>query len=211
MKLNAFPIAREHSLIVLIIALLSTIAFAVENIMGEAVTNGFVYQRQLIAQGEVWRLVTGHFLHTNGFHLLLNLAALIMLWALHGRFYSIKNYCALFLLCALFTSISLYCFNASLIQYVGLSGVLHGIFVFGAIMDISAKDKTGYVLFIGVWLKIAHEQVYGASTDVSALIEASVAVDAHLWGAVGGLLFSISYVFLLRQKKPVTSLNKLKR
>jgi len=83
-----------------------------------------------------------------------------------------------------------------LIEYVGLSGVLHGIFVFGAIMDIKSKDKTGYLLFIGVWLKIAHEQIYGASTDVSDLIEASVAVDAHLWGAIGGLLFSIIYLVL---------------
>jgi membrane associated rhomboid family serine protease len=67
-------------------------------------------------------------------------------------------------------------------------------------MDINAKDKTGYLLFIGVWLKIAHEQVYGASSDVSDLIEASVAVDAHLWGAVGGLIFSIIYLVVLHSK-----------
>ena len=207
MKLSSFPIAREHSLIVLMIALLSIIAFVVEHTISETITEIFVYQRQLIAQGEVWRLVTGHLLHTNGFHLLLNLAALLMLWALHGRFYHIKNYCALFLFCALTTSIGIYYFNSSLIQYVGLSGVLHGIFVFGALMDIKAKDKTGYLLFIGVWLKIAHEQMYGASTDVSDLIEASVAVDAHLWGAVGGLLFSISYLLFLHSQKKTSNLH----
>ena len=73
------------------------------------------------------------------------------------------------------------------------------IFVFGAIMDINVKDKTGYLLFIGVWLKIAHEQIYGASTDVSDLIEASVAVDAHLWGAIGGLIFVIFYWIFYRE------------
>lgn len=198
MKLSSFPLSKQHSLIVLIIALLSILAFAGEYFIGEAVTQALVYQRASIAQGEVWRLFTGHLLHTNGFHLLLNLAALIMLWALHGRFYTIKGYSALFLFCSLCTSMGIFYYNPSLTQYVGLSGVLHGIFVFGAIMDILSKDKTGYLLFIGVWLKIAHEQIYGASSDVSDLIEASVAVDAHLWGAVGGLLFTIVYLIIPR-------------
>lgn len=123
-----------------------------------------------------------------------------MLWALHGRFYSIKNYTALFLFCSITTSIGIYYFDPTLIQYVGLSGILHGVFIFGAIMDINAKDKTGYLLFIGGWLKIAHEQFYDASTDVSNLIEASVAIDAHLWGALGGLLFGVIYLYTLHLK-----------
>ncbi|MDO6507060.1 rhombosortase [Colwellia sp. 4_MG-2023] len=200
MKLSSFPFSKQHSLIVLIIAVISIFAFAAEFFINDSVTQVFVYHRNLIAQGEIWRLFTGHLLHTNGYHLLLNLAALVMLWALHGRFYTIKNYCALFTFCAFITSMGIYYGSPSLIQYVGLSGVLHGIFVFGAIMDIAAKDKTGYLLFIGVFMKIAHEQIYGASTDVSDLIEASVAVDAHLWGAIGGLVFTVIYLRFFRFK-----------
>ena len=200
MKLNTLVLSRQHFQVVLIVALLSVIAFISEYFLGESFTQTFVYQRQLINQGEIWRLFSGHILHTNGYHLLLNLAALFMLWALHGRFYSIKNYTYLFLLCSIFTSVGIYYFDPSLIQYVGLSGVLHGIFVLGALMDINAKDKTGYLLFLGVWLKIAHEQFYGASTDVSNLIEASVAVNAHLWGALGGLLFSVIYLYMLHMR-----------
>jgi len=200
MKLNSLAPSRQNFLVILVIASLSVVAFTSEYLLGELVTNALVYQRQLIANGEIWRLITGHILHTNGYHLLLNLAALFMLWALHKRFYSIKSYTALFLFCSTATSIGLYYFDPTLIQYVGLSGVLHGVFVFGALMDINAKDKTGYFLFIGVWLKIAHEQFYGASNDVSNLIEASVAVNAHLWGALGGLLFSAVYLYRMHFK-----------
>ena len=200
MKLNSLAPSRQNFLAILVIALLSVIAFTSDYLLGEFFTNSLVYQRQLITKGEIWRLLTGHILHTNGYHLLLNLAALFMLWALHGRFYSIQSYTALFLFCSITTSIGIYCFDPTLIQYVGLSGVLHGVFVFGAIMDINAKDKTGYFLFIGVWLKIAHEQFYGANTDVSNLIEASVAVNAHLWGALGGLLFSAVYLYRIHFK-----------
>ena len=179
---------------------MSVIAFISEYFLGELFTKTLVYQRQLVTEGEVWRLISGHILHTNGYHLLLNLTALFMLWALHGRFYSIKNYTALFLWCAITTSVGIYYFDPTLIQYVGLSGVLHGVFVFGALMDINAKDRTGYLLLLGVWLKIAHEQFYGASTDVSNLIEANIAVNAHLWGALGGLLFSMIYLYKLHLK-----------
>jgi membrane associated rhomboid family serine protease len=99
MKLSSFPFSKQHSLIVLIIAVISIFAFAAEFFINDSVTQVFVYHRNLIAQGEIWRLFTGHLLHTNGYHLLLNLAALVMLWALHGRFYTNKNYCALFTFC----------------------------------------------------------------------------------------------------------------
>ncbi len=196
---SRFPIAKQHSLIVVCIALLAILAhFLTANSQ-----DYLLYHRELISQGQLWRLLSGHFLHTNGYHLLLNLAALTMLWALHGHFYSLKNYTSIFMGTALFCSLALYQFNPNLIQYVGLSGVLHGIFIWGAILDISHKEKTGYLLFIGVCLKIAYEQLYGASAEVMSLINADVAVDAHLWGAVGGLLFSLIYLSYSK-KKPVT-------
>jgi len=200
MNVTNLAFSKQHFQVVLLIAILSVIAFFGEYFLGELFTETLVYQRQLITEGEIWRLITGHILHTNGYHLLLNLSALFMLWALHGHFYQIKSYIALFLFCSVFTSIGIYYFDPSLLQYVGLSGVLHGIFVFGAIMDIKAKDKTGYLLFLGVWLKVAHEQFYGASADVSNLIEASIAINAHLWGALGGLLYSLVYIFMVNDK-----------
>lgn len=185
-----WPYALQHALIPCLVIFLSLLAFVFE----QQSSRLLVYQRDAIANGELWRLFTGHFFHTNSYHLLLNLMALTLLWALHGHFYSIKNYSLLFIISALFCSLGLYYFSPELQQYVGLSGVLHGIFVWGAIMDIKQGDKTGYLLFIAAWLKIAHEQIYGASADVANLIGANVAVDAHLWGAIGGLFFSGIYI-----------------
>jgi len=179
------PLSSRHSLIIILVTALSLLAFT----FNDSVSDFLVYHRDLIAQGQLWRLLTGHFFHTNGYHLLLNLAALFMLWALHGNFYLPIRYILLFLCSALVCSFGLYFFSPSITQYVGLSGVLHGVFIWGALMDIKNKEKTGYLLFVGVCLKIAHEQFYGASNDVSNLIEANVAIDAHLWGAIGGLSF----------------------
>jgi rhomboid family GlyGly-CTERM serine protease len=196
-KIASLPSAQQHTLFVVLICLISTLAF----IFDKQISPLFVYNRDLISQGEVWRILTGHFLHTNIYHLLLNLSAILLLWALHGQFYQYLSYASLFIISALTTSLGLYVFSPDLHQYVGLSGVLHGVFVYGALMDIYNKDKTGYFLFIGVWLKVAHEQYSGASQNIAELIGANVAIDAHLWGAIGGLLFSLSYFFYLRIKK----------
>lgn len=148
----------------------------------------FEYNRAAIVDFELWRLLTGHFFHTNGYHLLLNLVALILLWAIHGQFYRGKTYVSLTLFCALFISGCLfYCSSISL--YVGLSGILHGVFLWGALKDIENREKTGYLLLIGIMLKIAHEYWSGANQELETLINANVAIEAHLYGAVAGFVF----------------------
>jgi rhomboid family GlyGly-CTERM serine protease len=166
-------------------------------IFNNSISDTWVYQRELISQGELWRAFSAHFFHTNGFHLLLNGAAVILLWALHGQFYTVSTYSTVFIISAITCTLGIHFFSLNIVEYVGLSGVLHGIFIWGAIEDIKAKDKTGYLLLLGVILKIAHEQVYGASSDVASLIEASVAINAHLWGAIGGAIAS-ALIFIYR-------------
>ncbi|GAA0820256.1 rhombosortase [Colwellia asteriadis] len=188
------------------IAIVALLAFTVDSLLSEY----FVYQRQLISQGEVWRFLSGHFFHTNGYHLLLNIMALLLLLLLHSKFYTIKRYSLLFLFCAVFCSLALYLFEPSLIQYVGLSGVLHGVFAWGALMDVRHGDKTGYLLLSGVIVKILHEQYYGANNELSELINASVAINAHLWGAIAGLIFFILYPVLFSTTKLSTPSSQLK-
>ncbi|MBA6397884.1 rhombosortase [Colwellia sp. BRX10-4] len=193
LSLSAFPISVQQVTVPAIVLIISLVAF----IFDSSFSDLFVYQRSLVRQGEVWRVFTGHFFHTNGAHFLLNSAAVIMLWALHGQFYTIKNYLIVFMISAVICAVGIHWFSPNIEQYVGLSGILHGLFIWGAIEDIKAKERTGYLLLIGVILKIAHEQYYGASEDVADLIGANVAINAHLWGALGGV-FAILFLMALK-------------
>lgn len=194
-SLASLPTTPQQISVPLLVLFISLISFLFDSSLSELL----VYQRSLVTQGEIWRVFSGHFFHTNGFHFLLNAAAVVMLWALHGHFYTIKSYLIVFMVSAIICSIGIHWFSLDIEQYVGLSGVLHGIFIWGAIEDIKAKERTGYLLLLGVILKIAHEQYNGASEDVSDLIGANVAINAHLWGAIGGV---IAVILLIIIKSP---------
>jgi len=189
---SSFPTSVQQVSLPAIVIFISLFAY----IFDANLSDFFVYQRSLVIQGEVWRVFTGHFFHTNGFHFLLNGAAVFLLWALHGHFYTIKSYLIVFIVSALVCSIGIHWFSPNHEQYVGLSGILHGLFIWGAIEDIKAKERTGYLLLLGVILKIAHEQYFGASEDVAQLIGANVAINAHLWGAIGGALAALFLILL---------------
>lgn len=195
--LKQLPLTKNHIIGPLLIVILALIAFMVNN----DISDTFSYHRTLILQGQWWLLFTGHLLHTNDMHLLLNSAAVILLWALHGQFFSWKNYLVIWLMLALGTSVGLYFFSPSLISYVGLSGVLHGFFVIGACKDIEDKEKTGYLLLFAIIAKVIYEQVFGASEEVMQLIEANVAIDAHLYGLISGLIVAIVWYWVSIKKQ----------
>jgi len=184
-KMNRFPIQLTHVLAPLLLLIIAIISFLLNNLINDY----FVYHRGFIIEGQYWRVITGHLFHTNFAHLILNTLAIVLLWALHGRFYSIKTYSLLFIFSSLMISAAIFTFSPEMNQYVGLSGVLHAFFVWGALKDIQYSDKTGYLLLVGVVIKVAHEQFFGASDDIASLINASVAIEAHLWGVVSGIIF----------------------
>ncbi|CAE6951445.1 hypothetical protein ACOMICROBIO_GDFFDHBD_03670 [Vibrio sp. B1REV9] len=136
-----------------------------------------------IRHGEWWRIVTGNLTHTNFAHLGMNIAAL---WIIGFIFRpTTRNFLVIFiLLCTFVGTINLF---TSLSIYVGLSGVLHGLFGFWALREVFEGRRSSVLLVVGLIAKIAWEQLYGPSASTATMIGAKVAIDAHLIGAIGGL------------------------
>lgn len=151
------------------------------------------YRRSAIVGGEWWRLISGNLLHTNQWHLLMNLAGLWVISFLHECHYRAANFSLLFVILCLLQGIGLYLCFPTLGGYVGLSGMLHGLFTYGALKDIQIGLRSGYLLFAGVCAKVAYEQIYGATDQITQLIGARVATEAHLVGLVTGILIFVTY------------------
>ena len=177
---------------------------SVLNVLQPAATEWLGFDRQLILQYQWWRLLSANLLHTNLNHLLLNIAGVALLWALHGQYFSTWRYVAMLVLLSLGTTLSILCFSPQLQWYVGLSGILHGVFLLGAYADIRHGLRSGWLLVAGLLIKVAHEQLFGASDDIASLINASVAIDAHLYGSLSGLVLILA-IEVLRRAKPSQS------
>jgi rhomboid family GlyGly-CTERM serine protease len=160
----------------------------------------FDYNRELILNGEYWRLISGNFNHTNIYHLLLNLSALAVMAGLHYRYYSDGAYVSLILCLSIGVGIGILWLSPSTHLYVGLSGVLHGIIIVGAILDITKRYYSGYLLIIGTIIKVIHEQLFDSPIAMSQLIDAKVLTEAHLYGLVSGFVIAPAFVYLNKKK-----------
>ncbi|SNX47568.1 hypothetical protein VTH8203_01178 [Vibrio thalassae] len=75
--------------------------------------------------------------------------------------------------------------------YLGLSGVLHALFAYGALQEALQGRKSSWLLVLGVTIKVAWENIYGASEATSQLIAAAVATQAHAIGFSVGLALAL--------------------
>jgi rhomboid family GlyGly-CTERM serine protease len=146
------------------------------------------YQRSGLEHDQYWRLLSGHLLHSNSWHLLMNLGGLLLAMLLHGQYFSARSFGLYVTGSMLLLSLALYCFSPDISIYVGLSGILHTLLTLGAVRDIQQKLTTGWLLLAGIIGKVSYEQWQGPDAELAELINASVAIDAHLYGAIIGLL-----------------------
>ena len=150
------------------------------------------FERTEIRNGQWWLLVTGHFCHLSWTHWLLNNVALVIIWELFYRATPIIKASTELLLLCLCVSAGIFWFNSDVEWYVGLSGVLHGLFTIGVLREIFLGHKLSIVIGIVLVGKLVWEQTVGITTSFFFNPD-EVLVDAHLYGAVGGLVIAAAY------------------
>lgn len=157
---------------------------------GEAASIPLRYQREAILSGEWWRLWSGHWVHLGWIHLWLNLAGLVLSWLLVGRAFSELAWLIFMALIPLFISLCLLFWLPELEWYVGLSGLLHGVLLAGALRLYWRGQGDALILVLLVVVKLVWDFWQGAE-GTEAAIGGAVIVHAHLFGAIGGVLFVI--------------------
>ncbi len=168
------------------------------------IDSSWAYDRNAVQGGELWRLLTANFLHTNWNHLALNMGGLFIIWHIYWDIGNFKWQGLFILVPAVLGAVLLYWLSPESVHYVGLSGALHGTIVAFAIADLKLNRWLGIGVLAGVAIKLAMEQIYGSSEMVMDLIGTTVAVNSHLWGVVSGVIIGIVFfVFALRNSVEV--------
>ena len=151
----------------------------------------FRYQSDWPQSGQLWRVVSAHWVHVGWMHLLLNTLGLAICVTLTTPGWSLQRWFVQSLLLAI--GISLLCTlqNPEISWYAGFSGVLFGLYFLGA-HDLYRRDRLIAVLVASaIVIKVLLEQYTDIDVDSSALIGARVIVDAHLYGLLSAMAIAL--------------------
>jgi len=149
--------------------------------------DGWRFDRGLVEQGEVWLLFSGHIVHLNWSHWLLNMAGLAIVAFFFSAHAGFKQWLVVILFSACVISAGLWWWMPDIHYYVGLSGVLHGLFLYGALREIRFYPASGYVLTAVLIVKLSWEFFNGALPGSEEMAGGRVLTEAHLLGAIGGV------------------------
>jgi rhomboid family GlyGly-CTERM serine protease len=154
-----------------------------------------------IRAGEYWRLLSAHLAHLGWQHAVMNMAALVLLMILFEHI-SAKRWLFAMVVSVLAVNIGLWIGLPVTHSYVGLSGVLHGLILFGLLESLAAplflppsggQRQIGFLtlMVIALFAKLAVEQLSGPDAALEQLIGGEIWVDSHLFGAFGGGLAAL--------------------
>jgi len=169
---------------------------------GPALQQALRYERDAILSGELWRLLTAHLVHLGPVHLALNLAGLVIVYGLFRASLTPLGWTLTLLVSALGTSLGLLAWNPEISWYVGLSGLLHGAFLAGALTELRHGRRFALVYIALLALKLLSEALWGPSPGTVNLIGGSVITAAHVYGALGGLVVALTTALLQYRTQP---------
>ena len=146
------------------------------------------YDRPAIVAGELWRLLSGHFVHLGASHLALNAAALLLIWYLIFASFSRVQWLFVVLVVIVGIDFGLWFLEPQLLWYVGLSGVLHGLLAAGIVGGLRTGRIDLWVLGVALLAKLGYEQLIGPLPGSEQSTGGMVIVAAHAYGAFAGVV-----------------------
>lgn len=163
-------------------------------LFGEAGRLALRFDRQGLGDGELWRLATGHLVHLNAQHLALNAFGVLLVWLLVGDSLSRGRWFVVLFLIIVLMDAAFWWLSPGLDWYLGLSGALHGMLFAGLIAGWRGRPVESLVVGAVVAAKLSFEQLSGPLPGSESAAGGPVVVDAHLYGAVAGIMAALPIV-----------------
>ncbi|MDH5299963.1 MAG: rhombosortase [Gammaproteobacteria bacterium] len=146
------------------------------------------FDREGILAGEWWRLLSANVVHLGWGHYIMNALGALLVLFFFGSCLSALGWIISFAVGCLFIAGMILWLNPEILWYVGLSGVLHSLFVVGGLANIRVRPLEGWLFLTAVAAKLVWEQVFGALPGSEEMAGGPVLTEAHLYGALAGVL-----------------------
>ena len=162
-------------------------ASALVQLAGEPARGALRYERGVWESLELYRLLSGHVTHLGLSHFVLNAVGLVLVAVLVGPSLSAAGWWFVVAVSAIAIDSAFWFLRPTLDWYVGLSGVLHGMLAAGVLAAFNKRKIESTIIAIALVAKLVYEQVAGSLPGSELVSGGNVVVDAHLFGAVGGV------------------------
>ncbi|HID45240.1 MAG TPA: rhombosortase [Chromatiaceae bacterium] len=178
--------------------LLTLVAIGIYWLLGAA-PEAWVFDRLAIAEGEWWRLITGHWVHSDGAHALWDVGALMLLGFLFERQMGNQLF-SILLAASLAVDAWIWWGQPSLAYYCGLSGILNALMAVG-LLRLWQEMRHPLILLTGLGFaaKVVIE-LTGGQMLLSATAWPGVP-GAHAVGLICGMLYTWIQMLIGRREK----------
>lgn len=179
------------------------IAATVILLLGDEAALRLRYDRAAIGGGEILRLISGHAVHLEFAHYLLNVAGLLVVWYLVGDSFSIRAWAVIIATSIATMDAGFWFLMPTLAWYVGLSGLLHGLLAAGISGIWRTRRIEALILAVLMLAKLVYESLIGPLPGSESAAGGDVVTAAHLLGAIGGCVAGLAISIRVRSALPI--------
>ncbi|MBL6751463.1 MAG: rhombosortase [Nevskia sp.] len=158
---------------------------------GERWQQALRYDRAAVAAGQWWRLLSGNLVHLSWWHLLFNVLSLALLVLLCPERLPAAEWLRRFTALGAGMSLGLFWLSPGVRDYVGLSGLVYGLFALGFGRQALRRDEIGIACLVFILVRIGWELWVGASASEVRLIGGQVVPQSHLYGVASAALYAL--------------------
>jgi len=153
-------------------------------------TEPLSYHRNIFFSQIYWQWITPSLVHANWNHWFLNIVNLFATIFIFYEAWSIKKILLLFTLFSLFISLGIHFFVLYINSYVGMSGILYGLTVYGALFTFFKQKLISILILIFITIKLIIPDVVNVFIGLEDILKGLyILTEAHVYGAILGLLF----------------------
>jgi len=179
-KFKAYPLTYTLMAISIVVFIVGQLSTSLDEYL---YINGVLHGHTVVVKGELYRLVTSTFLHSDGLHIVMNMLSLYIVGTMVEKLFSKIAYLSIYFITAFFGSyMSIYMHMNG--QAIGASGAIFGLF--GAL--------AGFVFFHRNTMKaqfMAFMKDFGVILVINLVIGfvfPSIDVAAHIGGLIAGMV-----------------------
>jgi rhomboid family GlyGly-CTERM serine protease len=155
--------------------------------LGDGVASALEYRRESILAGELWRLLTGHFVHLGWPHVWLNAGSLMLLIVLFQAHFDARCLAVSIPLFAITISTGFLLLHPEIQWYRGASGIVYALIAW-ALLDALSRHPPRLVpstLLLVMLAKVGYD--YTTRTPVVD-VGAPIIVEAHVYGIAAAIV-----------------------